>query len=153
MVTMKNIKIQTQTLIIILAGFIWSVSFALDNPDSPDLTSEFEKLSTIHDKAVDAPGLSNLALISAYHNYQLFLDKELNKAYKRLKVELPKAQQQELEKSQKNWIKFRDAEFEFITNNWTHSNFGSSIYLSRGLYKNEIIKNRILQLLSYAQNY
>jgi len=150
---MKDFKIYVQAFCLIVAGMTWGLTFALDNPESPDFTAEFKIRAIPYEKAVDATGLTNPDLISAYYTYQVFLDKELNKAYKRLKAELPKAQQQELKKSQQNWIKFRDAEFEFITNNWTRDNFGSSIYLSRGAYRSTIIENRVLRLLSYLQNY
>ncbi|MEJ2611661.1 MAG: lysozyme inhibitor LprI family protein [Candidatus Thiodiazotropha sp.] len=50
----------------------------------------------------------------AYDDYQIFLDKELNNAYGILMKHLPDAQKKELKQSQRNWIKFRDAEFRLI---------------------------------------
>ncbi len=127
--------------------------FALDNPDAPDYISEFKARATPYEKKIDSSGLTNPELIAAYHKYQIFLDNELNKAYKLIYKELGKSQQQELKNSQLMWIKYRDAEFNFIQKNWTRDNFGSSIYGSRGAYKSEIIRNRIIQLLYYALNY
>jgi len=155
MVIMKsynhNRNIHWITLLILYV--FCSTAYAIDNPDSPDLVAEFQQRSKAHEKIINGPSLTNPDLISAYYEYQLFLDDELNKAYKKLRSELPKAQKNELKKSQQNWIKFRDAEFEFINNNWVRDNFGSSVYLSRGMYKSTIIQNRVLQLLYYAQNY
>lgn len=92
-------------------------------------------------------------LLLAYDDYQILLDKELNKAYHILRSKLSKAQQSELKKSQMNWITFRDAEYELIQNNWTSNNFGSSAGISRGDYRSTIVKDRIIQLLHYLQNY
>ncbi len=150
---MKNLKTFIQTFFFIIMSTNCSLIFALDNPESADFISEFKTRAKPYEQAIDSPGLTNPALISANYNYQLFLDKELNKAYKRVMSNLAKKQKQELKNSQKIWIKFRDAEFEFIQNNWTRDNFGSSIYGSRGDYRSEIIKNRVLQLLYYALNY
>jgi len=83
----------------------------------------------------------------------LFLDKELNKAYALLISKLSSEHQKELKVSQSNWVKFRDAEFELINNNWNRSNFGSSFVVSRGDYSSTIIRNRLIQLLNYVKNY
>jgi len=151
---MKNIKTFIQTFIFIIILMNCSPIFSLDNPESPGFILEFKTREKPYEQAIDSPSLTtNPAIISAYYNYQLFLDKELNTAYKRIMSNLAKKQQLELRKSQQNWIKFRNAEFKFIQNNWTRDNFGSSIYGSRGAYRSDIIRNRILQLLYYALNY
>jgi len=145
----KHYKIISILLITISAA----TAYAIDNPDSPDLIGEFKSRTTIHEKAINNPKNTNRGYLIAYDDYRIFLDKELNKAYKLIMSKLPKEQKAELKKSQINWIKFRDAEFELIKNNWTKSNFGTSSAISRGEYRNNIIESRILQLLHYAKNY
>jgi len=156
MVVMTIIKPGKKMLcvFIMLAGLLVSpIIPAIDNPDAPDLVAEFKARVKSAEKAVEDPNLSNRGVLIAYDDYQILLDTELNKAYQLLKSKLPKAQQVELKKSQKNWIKFRDTEFELIQNNWTRDNFGSSAGRSRGDYRSSIISDRVIQLLHYLQNY
>jgi len=139
---------------IILAGMLSATTVpAIDNPDAPDLVAEFKARVKVAAQAVDDPQLGSRDILIAYDDYQILLDTELNKAYKLLRSKLSRAQQDELKQSQKNWIKFRDAEFELIRNNWTRDNFGSSAGRSRGAYRSSIVYGRVIQLLHYLQNY
>ena len=135
------------------SGLFSQTACAIDSPDTPDLISLFEKREKPFIILLQKPSTNTRETIRAYHNYKIFLDKELNKAYKTLKTNLTTERQKELTVSQRNWIKFRDAEFEFINNNWVRSSFGSSFALSRGDYSSGLIRNRIIQLLKYAVNY
>jgi len=156
MVVMTIIKPGKKILcvFIALAGLLSStVVPALDNPDTPDLVAEFKARVKPARQAIENPHLSNRGVLVAYDDYQILLDTELNKTYQLLRSKLPRAQQAELKKSQKNWIKFRDAEFELIKNNWTRDHFGSSAGRSRGDYRSSVVSGRIIQLLHYLQNY
>ncbi len=117
------------------------------------LITEFKSRAQVFEKEINKPDNSPRDYLIAYDHYQTFLDKELNKAYQLLRSKLPSPQATDLKKSQQNWIKFRDAEFKLIKNNWTKKNFGSSAGISRGTYRCSIIENRITQLLHYAKNY
>ena len=128
-------------------------AFAIDNPDAPDYIGEFQARSKVHLDAINKPDNSNRAYLVAYDDYRIFLDKELNKAYRLLLSKLPKDRQAELKTSQRNWIKYRDAEFELIKNNWTRADFGSSAGISRGAYRCSVIKDRVIQLLHYVKSY
>lgn len=149
MVTLRD-TLKLVSLVLVLMN---NLVYAIDNPDAPDYLSQFNKRSQKHEQAVGDPKLTNLGILKAYNNYQLFLDRELNTAYQLVLSKLSKVQKEELRKSQQQWIKFRDAEFEFINHNWTRANFGSSFGLSRGGYRTSIIKSRVIQLLYYAINY
>ena len=153
MVIIKMIKTYFKLISLFLVTISMVTAYAIDNPDSPDLIADFHKRSIVHENAINNPTNTNRGYLIAYDDYRIFLDKELNKAYKLVMSKLPKAQKAELKKSQRNWIKYHDAEFEFIKNNWTKSNFGSSSSISRGAYRNSVIESRILQLLHYAKNY
>lgn len=148
----KNLSIWLQSLLLIVAS-LFNPACAIDNPDAPDYIGELEQREQLYLKAVDKSGNGTRDYLIAYVEYQTFLDKELNQAYKLLKDKLPEARQQELKVSQRQWIKYRDAEFELINNNWSRENFGSSAGISRGSYRCKIIKNRVLELLYYAINY
>ena len=138
---------------IILCNLVVTTSFALDNPDSPDLLGQVKEREKNFLSAIANPANGTRDTIRSYHKYKLFLDKELNKAYKTLQSNLSDKRQEELKKSQEHWIKFRNAEFELINNNWTRSSFGSSFVLSRGQYTSAIIRERLIQLLHYSKNY
>ncbi len=128
-------------------------TLAIDNPDATNFIEEFQSRAQTFKKDINNPNNSTQDYLIAYEQYQIFLDKELNMAYRLLKSKLPTPQVADLKKSQRNWIKFRDAEFELIKNNWTRKNFGSSAGISRGTYRCSLIENRVTQLLHYAKNY
>jgi len=136
-----------------LPCFLTSSAFAIDNPDSPDYVVNFKKQADKYKKSINDSNLGHRQILLAYNDYQIFLDKELNKAYKLLMSKLAKPQQAELKQSQQKWITFRDAEFVLINHNWTRNNFGSSFALSRGAYRCSILEARILQLYHYVKNY
>lgn len=138
---------------VIFFGLLTHPAFPIDNPDAPDLIGEFEAREQIFLKKINNPHNGSKDYLIAYDDYLKFLDDELNKAYKLIKLKLPGKRQEELRNSQLNWIKFRDAEFELIKNNWTRQNFGSSSGISRGIYRSAIVKNRVVQLLHYSKNY
>jgi uncharacterized protein YecT (DUF1311 family) len=136
-----------------MGAFVSLTVSAIDNPDAPNLVDEFKARSQPYNDAINDPDNTSRDYLLAYDKYQTFLDDELNNAYKILMSKLEKPQQQQLKTAQRNWIKFRDAEFDFIDNNWTRQEFGSSAGLSRGAYRSSIIRDRVLQLLNYAKNY
>jgi uncharacterized protein YecT (DUF1311 family) len=125
---------------------------AIDNPDAPDHQAAFltrakpyeERLS----EASDGP-----ASASAAAAYALFLDAEMNLAYRQLLARLDGRARQDLTLSQRRWLLFREAENRFIGANWTPKNFGSSAALSRVDYRTTLVRQRVLTLLVYLQNY
>ena len=155
---MVKIKMRTKysfikSLLVLITSLVINTSYALDNPDSPDHLGQLKEREKNFLSAISNPANGTRDTIRAYHKYKLFLDKELNKAYKTLQSNLSDKQQEELKKSQEHWMKFRDAEFELINNNWTRSSFGSSFAISRGQYTSTIIRERLIQLLHYSKNY
>jgi len=150
---MNNTHTLYQSLLLIAVSLMFNSACAIDNPDAPDLISKFKENEKVHLKAIENPANGTRDTIRAYHAYKIFLDKELNKTYTLLKSKLSPEHQKELKTSQLHWIKFRDAEFEFINNNWDRPTFGTSFAISRGDYSSAIIKNRLMQLFHYLANY
>ena len=137
-------------ILYILSG---SASFAIDNPDAPDYVAQFEArmaplYSYVNEEAVSAADYS-----LGYGKIYEALDIELNTAYTQLLSKLDGPQKKLLRESQRNWLKYRDAEFNFIISNWDQEKFGSSYTISIGEYRSTIVKNRILELLWYLKNY
>lgn len=140
-------------VLILMINLTLNTACAVDNPDAPNLISQFKVSEQSYLKAINNPKNGTRDTIRAYHEYKLFLDKELNTIYRSLKSKLSKERQQELKASQLNWIKFRDAEFKLINNNWDRASFGSSFAVSRGEYSSQVIRNRLMQLFHYSANY
>ena len=138
---------------LIILSLVVSSACALDSPDAPAFLNILKKNEEPYLAAINNPDNGTRDYLVAYNKYEQFLDGELNKAYQLVISKLPEQQQKELKEAQRNWIKFRDAEFEFIKDNWTRDNFGSSAGMSRGGYRCSIVRNRVVQLLNYASNY
>ena len=49
--------------------------------------------------------------------------------------------------------KYRQADFDFIAEDWTSTTFGSSSILSRGDYRSAVTRHRVTTLLQYLRNY
>jgi uncharacterized protein YecT (DUF1311 family) len=135
-------------------GFMLNIGAAnaIDNPDAPDLISEFEiKEKPLIESAESSTGYR--ASLSAYTDYLSFLDKELNALYKNLQAKLPAEKQQQLKQSQIAWLEYRDLEFAFVEDNWNKADFGSSSSITRGQFKANIVRERVIQLMNYARAY
>lgn len=128
-------------------------ALAIDNPDAPDLTAAFQaRAKPLEDRIGEAAG-GGPALAQANAAYAQFLDAELNQAYAQLQAQLKPADRRALTQAQRRWLRFRDAEDQFIDHNWTPQNFGSSSALSRAGYRAMVVRQRVLALLAYLQNY
>ncbi len=130
-----------------------NLTFAIDNPDAPDLVAEFELREKPLVAAIQQPINTTTDFSIAYANYQDFLDKELNKVYKTLRKNLPADKQKQLKTSQVSWLKYRDLEFAFIDSTWNNIDFGSSSAISRGEYRASLIRSRVVQLMYYAKSF
>lgn len=127
-----------------------NLTFAIDNPDAPDLVAEFELREKSFVAAIQKPTNTTTDFSIAYADYQDFLDKELNKVYKTLRKNLPADKQKQLKTSQVSWLKYRDLEFTFIDSTWNNIDFGSSSAISRGEYRASLLRSRVVQLMHYA---
>jgi uncharacterized protein YecT (DUF1311 family) len=129
------------------------LSFAIDNPDSPDIVAEFQARCEKFELRVQEQGEYSQDTGLAFSQYEKFLDQELNRAYVGLLQQTSGNPKQDLVRSQRRWLQFRDAEFQFIGSNWNVANFGTSSVVSRGAYRSTIVKERVLALLHYLKNY
>ena len=138
-------------LLWLMASCQWC--YAIDNPDVPDLVAQFEARSKIYEINVFDKAGDGQQVARASGEYEKFLDHELNLAYQALIIRLNGTARQSLGVSQRFWLNYRDAEFLFISKNWTLENFGSSYVISIGAYRADIIKRRVIALLHYLKNY
>lgn len=138
--------------IALILAIVSNFANAIDNPDAPELVAEFEtREQPLLDSAENTNGYR--ASLVAYTEYLNFLDKELNAAYKNLQAKLPADKKQQLKLSQLAWLKYRDLEFALIENTWTKADFGSSSNITRGQFKANIVRDRVIQLMHYARAY
>lgn len=152
---MKNQTSQILYRLAMIGFFICcSVSVhALDNPDAPDYVGDFMQRAQMYELNIHQTAHTTQSYITAHAAYEKFLDQELNAAYAQLMAQLNDKAQQNLRDSQRKWLKYRNAEFSFIAQNWTNENFGSSSVISRGDYRTSLIKDRVVTLLQYLKNY
>jgi len=134
------------------ALFVAGSARAIDNPDAPDRKAEFLARAQPYEERLAAES-GGPAMAMAATAYAKFLDVELNRAYQQLLGQLGDDARRALTRSQREWLRYLDAETRFIDRNWTPRNFGSSSALSRADYRSTLIKQRVLTLLAYLQNY
>jgi uncharacterized protein YecT (DUF1311 family) len=127
-------------------------AWAIDNPDGPDRTAQFLTRARPFEQRV-SDAASDRAVAVAQSEYAKFLDGELNQSYRELLGHLDAGAKAALVDSQRAWLQFRDSEGRFIDRNWVPENFGSSSAMSRADYRAALVKQRILSLLAYLQNY
>lgn len=140
----------------LLLGFLCCYSFsvyAIDNPDAPDYLGDFANRAQTYEQDIQQTAYRSQDYIAAYAAYENFLDQELNNTYQQLMAHLNADAQQALKDSQHKWLAYRDAEFDFIAGNWTAKNFGSASVISRGDYRTQLVKDRVIRLLHYLKNY
>jgi len=130
-----------------------AICFAVDNPDAPDYLGDFRKRIAPLEKYINENAETTADFRVGYQNLEKALEKELDSALQKLTGELETYDKEQLQLSQRQWEKFRDGEFIFISNNFDNIRFGSSATLSRGAYRTSILKDRIIQLLKYLLNY
>lgn len=141
-----------QKLILVLV-FLCGSLYAADKAEITDFVGDFDKrmqplYTYIQDKAE-----THADLAQGYENLEKALEIELDEVYKKLMDCLPGKEQNLLSSSQKQWIVYRDLEFDFIEANWSRENFGKTANLSQAEFRCTIIKNRVIALLNYFQNY
>ena len=78
-------------------------------------------------------------------------DKLLNDNYNALMKKLDKKEQERLRASQREWIKYRDLEFEFNENYWAA--FQGTMYVTFSLsYQSDFVRERALRLGYYLED-
>src|SRR5580698_3560590 len=115
-------------------------SYGIDDPDAPDLMAEFQQRAAPYEARISADAGNTKEIVEAYAAYQRFLEAQLTQVYAALGQKLAVAPRAMLVRSQRQWLAYRDAEFQFIDGNWTQAQFGTSAALSRGAYRCSIMK-------------
>lgn len=138
--------------LVLALGLPAGAVLAIDNPDRPDPVAEFASRAGDFETRIAGAGNDRDAL-ATYAQYEQFLDRELNRAYTTLVRQGRDSRRQDLVRSQKSWLVFRDAELRFIANNWTPQDFGSSSAASRAAYRAALIRGRVETLLGYLRSY
>ena len=145
-------KYVTLFAIIVLSATLTKLTWAIDNPDTPDYVAQFESRIKVHEDYIDKAS-TTVDFGRGYGELCAALDKELNTAYKQLLSKLSEPEQKSLRDSQRQWLKYRDAEYKFISDSITRDKFGSSAVMSAGAYKTSLVKARVIELLWYLKQY
>lgn len=144
----------TVRLVSVLLGLAVALpALAIDNPDTPDLVAAFHARCETYEHAERQDAQTTRDIVDAQARYGRFLQAELDRAYADLLARLHGAPRKALQRSQQRWLAYRDAELRFMGANWTAASFGTSSAISRGDYRNQLLKDRTAQLLRYRMNY
>jgi len=91
---------------------------------------------------------STYGMLDAYKWAEGEWDKELNKNYQALMKRLKKDEQAKLKASQRQWIKYRDAEFDFNGKFWSSFD-GTARTVFASSFRSDFVRDRALQLGYY----
>lgn len=149
--TARRFRRGALVLLWVCSAFHAPASFSIDNPDAPDYVGEFEARSKPHEQQIAEQAGSTRQIARAYSEYEAFLNRELQQAYDALRPCLSPESRQRLLAAQRQWLRYRDAEFVFIDDNWTLDRFGSSYPISRGAARAQVVRGRVVELLRYLK--
>ena len=126
-------------LVIVFYVFLGNITFAEEQEKKHPIDEWLERCI---EKDSSTAGMINCSG-KAYEMW----DKELNKVYQKLMKKLTPEERKKLQESQRQWIKFRDAEFGFI--NDLYLGIGTMIPVIKYGQKLYFVKQRVLQLQEY----
>jgi uncharacterized protein YecT (DUF1311 family) len=109
-----------------------------NHPITIELNKELEAAETTAD------------MMNAYAHARDEWDKLLNENYKALMGKLSKEQQDKLRASQREWIKFRDLEYEFNAD-YLLENGGSGARVGMVAFQCDFVRDRALALGTYLE--
>ena len=139
---MKKIFVFSAILFFCFFSGAERVASAYDNDRNHPIDLEFQK-------RMDADS-STVGMIEASVYAEEEWDKLLNKNYAALMKKLSKAQQGKLRASQREWIKYRDLEFDFNSSFW--SGFDGTMYrVFPYSFRSDFVRERALQLGQYLE--
>ena len=141
---MKKTTIFVLAAVLCLCLFSCEERAALAAYVSPDDEEEKHPIDAELEKRLNADP-TTVGMMEAYQQTLADWDKLLNKNYNTLMQKLSKEQQAKLRASQREWIKYRDLEFEFRAS--VYSNMEGTIYLlAPGIFQCNFVKDRALSL-------
>lgn len=126
-------------------------SAAIDNPDLPDYVAAFAARDHRERSDIDNSPTPE-AVRAAYASYERFLQGELDAALTALRGKVADSERRRLDAAQRRWLAWRDAEGDFITQQWTNAAYGSSAGLSRQAYRTALLRDRVKALLQYLKD-
>jgi uncharacterized protein YecT (DUF1311 family) len=126
---------------LLLAGTLAGPAIAEDDPIDVQLGA-----------CLDSPdGMSTQGMVECIGAAYEAWDKALNDAYRALMASLSPEEAELLRASQREWIKFRDAESTFLASLLTPDR-GTMMRLTVNEMMSDLVKHRVLQLRSLADD-
>ena len=115
---------------------------------APESQAAKHHIDSYVEACIDADS-STAGMMNCTNQGSLLWEKELNTTYVNLMSALPPAEKQALRQAQRQWIAFRDAEFNAIDALYQGKD-GTMYLVMRASDRLELVKTRVLQLMSYA---
>ncbi|SHK49921.1 lysozyme inhibitor LprI family protein [Thermocrinis minervae] len=128
-------------LVFVLVFVFVVVSFSEEKQEKHPIDVWLEKCIEKDSSTAEMINCSNKA-------YEMW-DKELNRVYQELMKKLSPEEKELLKESQRQWLKFRDAEFRFI--NQIYGYEGGFYHTQRIGSKIDLVRERVLHLLDYLK--
>lgn len=138
-------------IITFLLGVTFVAALSLNATTAAAANDEAEKhpIDAALEKKIDADS-STAGMIAASQWAEKEWDKLLNANYKALMKKLDKKSQEKLRNSQREWVKFRDLEFEFNGN--FYGGFDGTMYLVFPAgFRANFVRERALRLGAYLE--
>jgi uncharacterized protein YecT (DUF1311 family) len=129
--------------LLIIIGALFSIDSFSQNQVNDSIELKFTKCL---DDSLSTAGMCNCT-IQAMNSW----DKELNKNYNLLMKSLSQPNKEFLKSAQKEWILYRDKEFELINKIYYTELQGTMYYPMAWNSKLEIVKKRALELENYFE--
>ncbi|KAF2331646.1 lysozyme inhibitor LprI family protein [Flavobacterium nitrogenifigens] len=112
-------------------------------------TKKENPIDVLESKCLNKDNISNADMCNCTIQARESWDKELNKYYNLLKTKLPKEAFETLKESQKQWLVYRDKEYNFISKYFYEVKQGTMWYAVAENKKKEIVKTRAIELERY----
>lgn len=112
-------------------------------------TKKEHPIDLLESKCINQKDISNADKCNCIIQAQESWDKELNKSYNLLKTKLPKETFETLKESQKQWLLYRDKEYEFSSKYFSEIKQGTLWYAVSESLKRDLVKRRAIELEAY----
>jgi uncharacterized protein YecT (DUF1311 family) len=127
---------------------ITSFTFCLETFGQSPLKSY--KIDTILNNCIDKTNGGDVSMISCLQKAEMNWDAQLNKTYKLLLTKLDSGDQRKLRESERQWVVYKDKEFNFLTDVYGKQD-GTMWGILISSKRMQLIRQRAIELLDYYE--
>ena len=133
-------NIRNKNAFLLVASLVLLISYeAVASPDD-----------TLDECLSDKKNMTTAGMTNCTNSAAVSWDKELNRVYKELMNKLTGKGKNSLKQSQRQWLKYRDSEIQFIEDMYYRREFSGTMYIPmRAMDKLQVTKARTIELIKY----